>query len=90
MTRIQNQRQTVVAFTESLGHFALTNAIEEIVDQYAQCDYCHYRCHFPYPFRDTRFLAVWIEPLVLDRLQSIRSTQTVIYTINLLQQTVVL
>ena len=89
MTRLQDERQTVIAFSHSLGQAPLPNSIHDIIEQQDDSDDCEGGSQIPYPCGDTRITAVGIEPFVLDGLQLIGSSQRYIGTVDTLKQMVV-
>ena len=82
MTRLQDERQTVIAFSHSLGQAPLPNSIHDIIEQQDDSDDCEGGSQIPYPCGDTRITAVGIEPFVLDGLQLIGSSQRYIGTVD--------
>ena len=85
-TGLQQQRQTGVALAQRFRHLLLPEAIDEIVDNGCKCEHNQHDTQFPYPVGYGVFLAVWVEPFVQDRLQTVFGTQFRKHAVQLMQQ----
>ena len=81
LTGGENKCQTVVGASDILRHAAFVDAVTDVICQEYGNNHRHNNDYAPYPRGDTRLGAFWVEPLVLDGLQSSRGIQMGEYTV---------
>ena len=86
MTRLQDERQTVITLTYSQGQTSLSGAVNNVIKQQNDGNDSEGGSQIPYPCRDTRIATVRVEPFILNGLQLVGSSQHHIGAIDTFQQ----